>query len=199
MTVLFDEFPDETDDDAGAEVIDLFTRHRKRTEPDPETSEPRTRLAAGVRYEPAANHPRTRRARPGPVDQALVLLATARDDTLSPIERSNAFDAWRDALVTLSRSTTTTNESRELLGLLLACVRKRDLPDLASPVLEALLDGTARLKSPRAVTIDVERISSALRRAGATTILPLATDGLDEEALQELEAIIARVEQPGGS
>lgn len=182
-----------------AEVVDLWKwRTGRDASPEPQAGTSRTSSMADDRYAEPGPRAKLRRARPTPLDTALMQIAAARELAGDPIERSNAFDAWRDTLHLLSKSAgTATPEFREILGLLLAAVQKRDLPHLSPQLLGALQDSTARLKS-RPAAIDVGRVSANLRSAGATTTLQLATDGLSAEALQELESIIEAAKQNRG-
>jgi len=182
-----------------AEVVDLSKwRTGHDASPEPQAGISRTGSMADDRYAEPGPRARVRRTRPTALDTALMQIAAAREVSADLIERSNAFDAWRDTLHVLSKSAgTATPEFREILGLLLAAVQKRDLPDLSPQLLNALQDCTARLKS-RPAAIDVGRVSANLRAAGAKTTLQLATDGLSADALEELESIIEAAKQSRG-
>jgi hypothetical protein len=196
MTAPFDipNAPISDDEAPEAEVVDLYEWMSSRLAAGAAPNgPPSTGNASDVRYQAPAVRPRVRQARPTPLDVAVAQLATARDKSRDPVERSNSFDTWRNILRSLAKNANT-EAFRELLGLLLAATHKKDAGDLDDQTLAVLLDATTRLKSQPAA-IDINRVSAALRGVGATGVIPLSADGLSEEVTRELEELIEAAEQ----
>jgi hypothetical protein len=189
-------FPlDEPSDEVDAEIIDIRPHLRGGVERAHSSTAP----PENVQYLVAERPPRPHRLRPNARDTAAKLIEIAADPALDNVERSNAFDAWRDELNELAgRAFAESNAYRELLGLVLAASLKADLCDLSLAQLKVFRDATTRLGAPSVTTIDVERISSDLRRSALPALLPLATDDVGDDVRADLARIISRAERSRG-
>jgi hypothetical protein len=97
------------------------------------------------------------------------------------MERSNAFDEWKDKLVALAhRAEERSIEYRAILGMLLNASRNLDLADCTPGILSAFREVTNILRRPRIIELDVKHARIRLRRENLNLSAILDPSGLSE-------------------
>lgn len=154
-----------------------------------------TPSAMGVIYRTEPQVPR--RPKPATVDpleaanRAIARITDERD--LSPVERSNLFDDWKEALTRaaetgLARSA----HQRQVVGALLSSTRKKDVVDFEAQQLMALRT-TTNIARANPVALDVSRAIHTLTENNLLRPLALSPDGLSEADEVRLRAIMERL------
>lgn len=131
------------------------------------------------------------RGEPSKEDEAHELIAFAADAERGLIERSNQFDRWKQLLGELAGSATSKPVYyRQILGLLLEKVTRKDVTDFAADVLARIVTATYYLRSEAPNASHVNYILDVLRPHSQTG---LSVDELSEEQIAKLEAIERRI------
>jgi hypothetical protein len=135
---------------------------------------------------------RPRRARqPSQLDRAFAAICAASSDELGEVERSNSFDEWkealhREALVAIE----TPAASRQILGILLAAARQKDVSDFQPSALGAFRAITNTLRRPGVALLEVQTVIKYLKIAGLTAFLPLEAGNISESLEAELDRFL---------
>ncbi len=139
---------------------------------------------------------RSRRApQPSQLDRAFAGICATLTDDVGDVERSNSFDEWKEAvheeaLTAMERSP----GSRQILGILLAATRQKDVTDFEATALRSFRAVTNTLRRPNVSLLDVKTVIKYLKTAGINALLPLEVGDISEpEKLDKfLEDLVAK-------
>lgn len=158
----------------------------------PSRSEPITGGLAKVLYLPNAEAYgvqdfKSKKPRlPRVLDLAFEHIASATDESLTLVERSNAFDAWKSSLTEVSmESADHRTEFRQTLGLLIQVSHKVDVVEFAPEVLRGFLEATNSLR-PSPSSMGVDTLVALLKKHRISPTIPIAVDDLSNEAQDRL-------------
>jgi len=124
------------------------------------------------------------------LNDAFFRITESCDLQVSPVERSNCFDEWKDLLhMTARREEKISLNHRKILGSLLSVTHRKDIADFEEESLKVLQQSTYLLRQPRISRKDSKNAISALLNRKLRISFPLATDGLSpdrEDVLDEM-------------
>ena len=128
---------------------------------------------------------------PSRLDHAFAAICATLDDAIGEIERSNSFDEWKEALdqeasINVDRSAA----SRQILGILLAATRQKDISDFGPAALRAFRATTNTLRRPNAVLLDVKTVIKYLNTARVVAFLPLESRDISVAREAELDRFL---------
>lgn len=151
-------------------------------------------------YEPITTcRPSVSRSETTPEDRAFDLISAVIESGDSPVEASNAFDEWKDALEGMAESAASKSiEYRQVLGMVIECVSDRDVTDFDSAGLSKLHEASGLLRRPRLVTLDAERAYALISALATNLTLSLeVTDAEQQAALDKLaDELMKRASKP---
>ncbi len=127
------------------------------------------------------------------LDEAFFRIAEALDPALDAVERSNLFDEWKDLLEPIARTSELSGNHRKILGSLLAVTERKDISDFSGETLAVLQDATAILRQRRVNRQDSKRVVSSLLKHGQEIMLPLATDDLNDDQIEQLDRMMVNL------
>lgn len=114
-------------------------------------------------------------------DALLALLASHR----TGLEKSNAFDEWRERVSILADHALDRDiPMRQVVGLLLVATKGLEATDLSPAHIAALVDCTNSLRRGRVTTIDVNNAIRVLTASGLSTII--REESIDDDELDSL-------------
>lgn len=176
-----------SDEVSGSVYDELEARRKKKAEE--QAFFRATDRATGREIDSPENPDRKRRV--SKEDEAHELIAFAADAERSLVERSNQFDRWKQLVGELAGSTISKPVYyRQILGLLLEKVTRKDVTDFAADVLARMVTATYYLRSEAPNASHVNYILDVLRPHAQTG---LSVDELSEAQIEKLEAIERRI------
>ena len=147
-----------------------------------------------VSYLGNSQRERTRSRRPlksSRLDEAFAAICATLSEDLRDVERSNSFDEWKEALeqeasIVIEGSLA----RRQILGILLAATRQKDISDFTPASLRAFRAITNTLRRPKAALLDVKTVIAYLKNAEVAALLPLEVGNISETEEAKLDRFL---------
>lgn len=116
------------------------------------------------------------------------------DSSLTPSERSNCFDEWKDILKNIARKTEYFDSNhRKVLGTLLSSTTQKDISDFNIQSLKIFIQNTNILRQPRVTKPEARQAIKSLLSDKIEPLIPLSVDNLDDTYISELDQMMADI------
>jgi hypothetical protein len=130
------------------------------------------------------------------VDIAFELIGNVIYGDFDEVERSNIFDEWKERIISISEnSSINTVPFRQILGMLLFAINKKDIIDFSKDALFAFQEANNYLRISKHSMIDINKVYKRMNSVGLVVSNNIVVSDFDE--MHELDNMIDRIISEG--